>query len=69
MRVINFEDEPIKHRAIRDVLESCRVTDIDNGRNLEDGVAMYKEAISTGKPYDLIITDMWYPAEKGILYC
>lgn len=65
VRVINFEDEPIKHRAIRDVLESCRITDIDNVRNLEDGVAMYKEAISAGNPYDLIITDMWYPAMQG----
>lgn len=65
MRVINFEDDPIKHRAIRDVLESCRITDIDSVRNLEDGVAMYKEAINTGNPYDLIISDMSYPAMKG----
>lgn len=26
---------------------------------------MYREALSTGKPYDLIITDIWYPAVKG----
>ena len=60
MRVLNFEDTPIKHRAIRNVLESCRVYDVDCVRNLEDGIIMYMEALSSGKPYDLIITDMWF---------
>ena len=43
MRVLNFEDTPIKHRAIRNVLESCRVYDVDCVRNLEDGIIMYME--------------------------
>ena len=66
MRVLNIEDTPTKHRAIRDVLESCRITDIDCERNLADGVARYKEALAAGNPYDLLITDMWYPPEKGV---
>ncbi len=65
MRIINFEDSPIKHREIRKVLEECRITDIDCVRNLEDGIRMYKDAISGGNPYDLIITDMWYPPANG----
>ena len=66
MRVLNIEDTPTKHRAIKDVLESCRVMDVDCERNLADGVARYKEALAEGNPYDLIITDMWYPREKGM---
>ena len=66
MRVLNFEDTPIKHRAIRNVLESCRVYDVDCVRNLEDGIVMYMEALSSDKPYDLIITDMWYPPAQGV---
>ena len=65
MRVLNIEDGPAKHRAIRNVLEDCRVTDIDCERNLADGVARYKEALAAGNPYDLIITDMWYSPERG----
>ncbi len=65
MRVLNFEDTPNKHRAIRNVLEECRISDIECVRNLEDGIAMYKEAIFAGQPYDLIITDMWYPPAQG----
>lgn len=65
MRVLNIEDEPIKHRKIKDVLESCRVMDVDRAGNLEDGIARYKEALASDKPYDLIISDMYYPREKG----
>ncbi len=66
MRVLNIEDSPIKHKAIKDVLESCRITEVDNELNLEDGVNRYKEALSEGNPYDLIISDMWYPPAKGV---
>ena len=65
MRVLNIEDGPAKHRAIRNVLEDCRVTDIDCERNLDDGIARFKEALAAGNPYDLIITDMWYSPERG----
>lgn len=65
MRVLNIEDRPTKHRAIKDVLESCRVFDVDCERNLDDGVTRYKEALAAGNPYDLIITDMWYSPERG----
>ena len=27
---------------------------------------MYKQAIAEGRPYDLIITDMWYPRSEGM---
>ncbi len=66
MRVLNFEDSPIKHRAIRDVLESCRITEIDRAEYLDDGIEMRKKALAEGRKYDLIITDMWYPRSQGM---
>lgn len=66
MRVLNFEDSPIKHRAIRDVLENCRITEIDRAMYLDDGIEMYKKAIAEGRGYDLVISDMWYPRSKGM---
>lgn len=65
MKVLNFEDNPIKHKAIKDVLESCRVTEIDCAMYMDEGLNMYREALETDKPYDLIITDMWYPPARG----
>ena len=56
MRVLHFEDSAYKSRAIRDVLESCRVTDIDSVMYLDDGVELYRKAVENGNPYDLIIT-------------
>ena len=65
MKVLNIEDEPIKHRKIKDVLESISVMEVDCERNLKDGVKRYKEALDSETPYDLIISDMFYPQEKG----
>ncbi len=65
MRVLNLEDSPIKHSAIRDVLEQCRVTEVDRAMYLDEGLRMYREAIAEGRPYDLVITDMWYPNDRG----
>ncbi len=65
MRVLNIEDTPIKHRKIRDVLEGCRITDIDRVGYLDEGISAYKEALASGNPYDLVITDMWYPPTHG----
>ena len=65
MKVLNIEDTPIKHRKIRDVLEGCRITDIERVGYLDEGIEKYKEAIAAGNPYDLIITDMYYPPSHG----
>ena len=66
MRVINFEDNAVKHIAICKILNSCGVTqeDIVWVRNLEAGINMVEESIETGNLFDLIITDMWYPAKE-----
>lgn len=66
MRVINFEDNVYKHVAICKILESCGVTDTDIVwvRNLEAGIDAVHAAIEAGEKFDLIITDMWYPAKE-----
>ncbi len=43
MRVLNLEDSPIKHSAIRDVLEQCRVTEVDRAMYLDEGLRMYND--------------------------
>ena len=67
MRVINLEDDPIKHRKICNELEKNRIKDenIDWVTNLEDGIAKIQEAIESGNPYDVAITDMYYPERPG----
>ncbi len=65
MRILNIEDTPIKHRDIKNVLESCGITDVDCERTLEEGIKRYMGALVSGIPYDLIITDMWYPSALG----
>ncbi|WP_026499514.1 hypothetical protein [Butyrivibrio sp. WCD2001] len=67
MRVINLEDEPIKHRKICNELEKVRIKedDIDWVTNLEDGIEKIREAIESGKPYDIAVTDMYYPERPG----
>ena len=65
MRILNIEDDAIKHNDICKVIKSCGSMKIDWARNLEAGVERIREGIQGGTPYDLVITDMWYPREAG----
>lgn len=60
MKVLNLEDNALKHYEIKKVLRSCGVSETDWVRNLEEGLKM----AGSGK-YDLYITDMWYPKTPG----
>jgi CheY-like chemotaxis protein len=59
MRVLNLEDDSMKHSAIERALRSCGISDIAWARNFEDGMELLEE------PCDLIITDMQFPMRKG----
>jgi CheY-like chemotaxis protein len=59
MRVLNLEDNSMKHSAIERVLRSYGISDIAWARNFEDGMEFLEE------PCDLIITDMQFPMRKG----
>lgn len=64
-KVLNFEDLPSKHLAVRRALERCGVPYIDHADNAADGLDMIEAAIAEGNPYDLIVSDMYFPISKG----
>lgn len=64
-KVLNFEDLPSKHVAVRRALERCGVPNIDHADNAVEGLDMIEAAIAEGKPYDLIVSDMYFPVSKG----
>ena len=45
-RVLNFEDLPSKHVAVRRALERCGITNIDHADNAVEGLDMMEEAIA-----------------------
>ena len=64
-KVLNIEDYPSKHAAVRRALERCGVPYIDHADNANDGLDMIEAAIAEGKPYHLIVSDMYFPISKG----
>ncbi|MBQ6844160.1 MAG: hypothetical protein IJO60_05950 [Agathobacter sp.] len=64
-KVLNIEDLPTKHVAVRRALERCGVSRIDHAETAVDGLDMIEAAIAEGKPYDLIVSDMYFPMSKG----
>lgn len=67
MRILNLEDSVFKHFDIKKAIENNFIRNIQIERigNLKDGVSKIEESIQQGTPYDLIITDMWYPKNTG----
>ena len=61
IKVINIEDDAIKHAAIKRALKSNGVSHVDRARNAEEGLDMIDNAIEKGEPYDLIVLDMQFP--------
>ena len=66
MRVLNIEDDTFKHNDICKALSGCGIKDVEWSNNLADGWKEIKNSIDSNNPYDLIITDMYYPGEPGI---
>ena len=64
-KVLNIEDYPIKHVDVRRALERCGIPNIDHAETAVDGLDMIEAAIAEGKPYDLIVSDMYFPMTKG----
>jgi DNA-binding response OmpR family regulator len=59
MRILNVEDEVFKHRKIMNVIERTGRHEVVWAKNYEQAMEELKQ------PFDLIITDMNYPLEKG----
>ena len=64
-KVLNIEDFPSKHVAVRRALERCGVPYVDHAETAVDGLDMIEAAIAEGKPYDLVVSDMYFPMSKG----
>ena len=64
-KVLNIEDVVTKHIAVRRALERCGVLYIDHADNAVEGLDMIEAAIAEGMPYDLIVSDMYFPMSKG----
>lgn len=64
-RVLNIEDLITKHVDVRRALERCGVPHIDHAETAVDALDMIEAAIVEGKPYDLIVSDMYFPMTKG----
>lgn len=66
-KVLNLEDSIPKHVDVRRALERCGVPFVDHADNANDGLDMIEAAIKEGKPYDVIVTDMFFPRSKGAM--
>ena len=64
-KVLNIEDTVEKHVAVRRALQKCGVPFVDHADNASDGLDMVEAAIAEGKPYDLIVSDWFFPRSKG----
>lgn len=60
-RIINIEDTNEKHMAIRREVQRYMTAIMDWETSAEAGLKRIEEAISEGRPYDLLITDMHFP--------
>lgn len=59
-RVINFEDTMSKHVAVCPSLNKCGITEIDHATTAMEGLAMMDVALEEGRPYDLVVSDMYF---------
>ena len=55
----------MKHVAVRRALERCGISNVDHAETAVDGLDMIEAAIAEGKPYDLVVSDMYFPMSKG----
>ncbi|MCR5255599.1 MAG: response regulator [Acetatifactor sp.] len=67
MHILNLEDNVFKHHDICKAIErgSFANLKIECVGNLTDGINKIEDAIKQDNPYDLVISDMWYPEAPG----
>ncbi len=65
MKILNIEDDSFKHYDICNVIKSCCAAEIEWAKNLKEGIEKIEEAQGLMEMFNLVITDMYYPFEKG----
>ncbi|MCD8217117.1 MAG: hypothetical protein LUD01_03575 [Clostridiales bacterium] len=59
-KVINIEDNAIKHSKIKRELGKSGIKSVAWARNAESGIEMIQMAIDSGEPFDLLVSDMHF---------
>ncbi len=65
MRAIYLEDTIEKEYEISRELERNGIKEIDWVMYMEDGLELIQKSIDEGNPYDVVVTDMYYPLHRG----
>ncbi len=65
MRILNIEDDTLKHNDICRVINSSVLAEIDWVKTLDEGTRLIMDSIENNQLYDLIITDMYFPLKAG----
>ena len=61
MRVLNVEDNPVKHSEIKNALERLGIKDVTWVESENDAILSVLEQMENQTPYDLIVSDMQFP--------
>ncbi len=64
-RVLNIEDTATKHVAVCRSLNKCGISEIHHATTAMEALVMIETAIQDGKPYHLIVSDMYFPMFPG----
>jgi CheY-like chemotaxis protein len=64
-KVLNIEDAPSKHVAVRRALERCGIYNVEHATVATEALDMIENAIAEGTPYHLIVSDMFFPISPG----
>uniref|UniRef100_UPI004056AD73 response regulator n=1 Tax=Agathobacter sp. TaxID=2021311 RepID=UPI004056AD73 len=64
-KVLNIEDTMTKHVAVLKALNKCGIQSVDHATTAMEGLAKIELAIEEGNPYDLIVSDMYFPLFPG----
>lgn len=60
-KVLNLEDTMSKHAAVLRSLNKCGIQNVDHAATAMEGLAMMEASIEEGVPYDVIVSDMYFP--------
>lgn len=64
MRILNIEDTMLKHMDIARAVRKLGRVELDHAKNLKSGLTMIEASFAENRPYDVIISDMYYPADE-----
>ncbi|MES2275981.1 MAG: response regulator [Bacteroidota bacterium] len=64
-KVLVAEDQEIANLSLRRTLEDLSIPKPDYAHHCESAVAQVRKALDEGRPYDLLVTDLYFEPEGG----